>query len=53
MIPNYFKCTKCGIHIEYEKACEIECGRCLFEDWIGVTKTYETKYEKGEETTNK
>jgi hypothetical protein len=52
-IPDYFVCKKCGIHIEYEKASEMECGQCLFEDWIGVTKTNETKYEKGEETTNK
>lgn len=52
-IPDYFVCKKCGIHIEYEEASEIECGQCVFDDWIGVTKTNETKYEKREETTNK
>lgn len=53
MIPDYFKCTKCGLKIRYEEASEMECGQCVFDDWIGVTKTNETKYEKREETTNK
>lgn len=32
-IPDYFVCKKCGIHIEYEKASEMECGQCVFDDW--------------------
>ena len=52
-IPDYFVCKKCGLKIRYEEAGEMECGRCVFDDWVGVTKTYETKYEKREETTNK
>jgi predicted RNA-binding Zn-ribbon protein involved in translation (DUF1610 family) len=35
-IPNLFKCTKCGLKIPYEKAGEMECGQCSFDDWIGV-----------------
>ena len=52
-IPDCFVCKKCGLKIRYEEAGEMECGRCVFDDWIGVTKTNETKYEKREETTNK
>lgn len=36
-IPDYFKCMKCGIHIEYEKACVMECGQCVFEDWKPIS----------------
>ncbi|MDR9794586.1 hypothetical protein GBG21_17000 [Aeribacillus pallidus] len=32
-IPSLFKCTKCGLKIPYEKAGEMECGQCSFEDW--------------------
>jgi len=32
-IPDYFKCTKCGLKISYEEAMEMECGQCVFEDW--------------------
>jgi hypothetical protein len=42
-IPNYFKCTKCGIHIAYEEACEMECGQCVFDDWKPMNNE-----EKGE-----
>lgn len=35
-IPHHFRCNKCGLEIEYEKALEVECGECTFEDWIGV-----------------
>lgn len=42
-IPDYFVCKKCGIHIEYEKASEMECGQCLFDDWEAMDNE-----EKGE-----
>lgn len=49
-IPDYFKCTKCGLKIKYEEAGEMECGQCVFDDWIGVNKfdeRYETKNKEG------
>lgn len=43
-IPHCFKCNKCGLEIEYEKALEVECGQCEAE-WEAI---YEDENEKGE-----
>ncbi|MFC4183009.1 hypothetical protein [Saccharococcus thermophilus] len=32
-IPDYFRCTKCGLRILYEEAGQMECGKCVFDDW--------------------
>lgn len=44
-IPHCFKCNKCGLEIEYEKALEVECGKCEAE-WEAIYE--EDENEKGE-----